>query len=286
MTRGGLIFAHNSRDIDYALLAVISGGLAKKHLNIPLTLITDESTLEWMHESNIWDKANSVFEKITIVDRPVTGNVRRLNDGTDSKTIPFINSTRADAWDLTPYDQTLLLDSDYLIFSDQLNNYWDLDSSVMISQSMNDIRGDRIGYLDKNVSETGVHLFWATNVMFTKNKESKLFFELVKDIKINYNQYSDVYRFDTRQYRNDIAFSVAKHFLDGFETNLSKTLPPLLTVIDRDMLWNVDDDKLLFLIAGPLTEGKYQVCAIKNTDVHIMNKQSIIRNKEKLLELI
>jgi hypothetical protein len=286
MTRGGLIFAHNSRDIDYALLAVISGGLAKKHLNIPLTLITDESTLEWMHESNIWDKANSVFEKITIIDRPVTGNVRRLNDGTDSKTIPFINSTRADAWDLTPYDQTLLLDSDYLIFSDQLNNYWDLDSSVMISQSMNDIRGDRIGYLDKNVSETGVHLFWATNVMFTKNKESKLFFELVKDIKINYNQYSDVYRFDTRQYRNDIAFSVAKHFLDGFETNLSKTLPPLLTVMDRDMLWNVDDDKLLFLIAGPLTEGKYQVCAIKDSDVHIMNKQSIIRNKEKLLELI
>jgi len=286
MTRGGLIFAHNSRDIDYALLAVISGGLAKKHLNIPLTLITDESTLEWMHESNIWDKANSVFEKITIIDRPVTGNVRRLNDGTDSKTIPFINSTRADAWDLTPYDQTLLLDSDYLIFSDQLNNYWDLDSSVMISQSMNDIRGDRIGYLDKNVSETGVHLFWATNVMFTKNKESKLFFELVKDIKINYNQYSDVYRFDTRQYRNDIAFSVAKHFLDGFETDLSKTLPPLLTVMDRDMLWNVDDDKLLFLIAGPLTEGKYQVCAIKDSDVHIMNKQSIIRNKEKLLELI
>jgi hypothetical protein len=286
MTRGGLIFAHNSRDIDYALLAVISGGLAKKHLNIPLTLITDESTVEWMHESNIWDKANSVFEKITIIDRPVTGNVRRLNDGTDSKTIPFINSTRADAWDLTPYDQTLLLDSDYLIFSDQLNNYWDLDSSVMISQSMNDIRGDRIGYLDKNVSETGVHLFWATNVMFTKNKESKLFFELVKDIKINYNQYSDVYRFDTRQYRNDIAFSVAKHFLDGFETDLSKILPPLLTVMDRDMLWNVDDDKLLFLIAGPLTEGKYQVCTIKDSDVHIMNKQSIIRNKEKLLELI
>jgi hypothetical protein len=286
MTRGGLIFAHNSRDIDYALLSIISGGLAKKYLDIPLTLVTDESTVEWMHESNIWNTANSVFEKITIVDRPVTDNARRLHDGLESKTIPFINSTRADAWDLTPYDQTLLLDSDYLIFSDQLNNYWDLDSSVMISQSMNDIRGDRIGFLDKNVSETGVHLFWATNVMFTKNKESKLFFELVKDIKINYNQYSDVYRFDSRQYRNDIAFSVAKHFLDGFETNLTNTLPSLLTVMDQDMLCDVDANKLLFLIAGPLTEGKYQVCAIKNTDVHIMNKQSIIRHKEKLLELI
>ena len=81
-------------------------------------------------------------------------------------------------------------------------------------------------------------------------------------------------------------YGVAKHFLDGFETNLTNTLPPLLTVMDHDMLWSVDDNKLLFLIAGPLTEGKYQACAIKDTDVHVMNKQSIIRNKEKLLELI
>jgi hypothetical protein len=286
MTRGGLIFAHNSRDVDYALLAVISGGLAKKHLEIPLTLVTDMSTVAWMKESQLWDKANSIFEKITVVERPVTDNTRRLNDGTDSKVVPFINADRASAWDLTPYDRTLLLDSDYLIFSDVLNNYWSLDDNVLISKSMNDIQGDRIGFLDKNVSETGVHLFWATNVIFTKNKESKNFFDLVKYVRDNYTQYSDIYRFDPRQYRNDIAFSVAKHFLDGFETNVDNSLPPLLTVIDKDMLYDVKDSKLLFLIADRLDPNKFTACSIKDQDVHIMNKQSIVRNKDKLLELI
>lgn len=286
MTRGGLIFAHNSRDVDYALLAVISGGLAKKHLGIPLTLITDMSTVAWMKESQIWDQANSVFERITTVERPITDNTRRLSDGKESKTVPFINADRATAWDLTPYDRTLLLDCDYLIFSDQLNNYWDIEESLLISKSMNDIRGDRVGFLDKNVSETGVHLFWATNVMFTKNQESKNFFDFVKYIRDNYNQYADIYRFDPRQFRNDIAFSVAKHFLDGFETNLQNTLPPILTVIDKDMLYDVKGEKLLFLIADNLNEDKFNACTITGQDVHVMNKQSIVRNKEKLLELI
>lgn len=286
MTRGGLIFAHNSRDVDYALLAVISGGLAKKHLGIPLTLITDMSTVAWMKESQIWDQANSVFERITTVERPITDNTRRLSDGKESKTVPFINADRATAWDLTPYDRTLLLDCDYLIFSNQLNNYWDIDESLLISKSMNDIRGDRASFLDKNVSETGVHLFWATNVMFTKNQESKNFFDFVKYIRDNYNQYADIYRFDPRQFRNDIAFSVAKHFLDGFETNLQNTLPSILTVIDKDMLYDVKGEKLLFLIADNLNEDKFNACSIKGQDVHVMNKQSIVRNKEKLLELI
>ena len=30
MTKGILIYAHNNRTVDYALMAVISGGLAKK----------------------------------------------------------------------------------------------------------------------------------------------------------------------------------------------------------------------------------------------------------------
>ena len=32
MKKGCLIFAHNNRQIDYSLLALISGGLAKKNL--------------------------------------------------------------------------------------------------------------------------------------------------------------------------------------------------------------------------------------------------------------
>jgi hypothetical protein len=41
MKKGALIFAHNSRDIDYALMAIISGGLVKKNLKVPVSLATD-----------------------------------------------------------------------------------------------------------------------------------------------------------------------------------------------------------------------------------------------------
>lgn len=108
MTRGAVIFAHNSRDVDYALLSMIAGGLAKKNLNVPVSLITDEFTADWMQTSNIFKKAASIFDQIIIIPKPQTDNTRRLNDGTSNKIVPFVNTNRDSIWDLTPYDRTLL----------------------------------------------------------------------------------------------------------------------------------------------------------------------------------
>ena len=286
MNKGCLIFAHNNRQIDYSLLAIISGGLAKKNLGVPVSLVTDQSTVDWMFEFGTLPKAKEIFEKIIIAERPVTNNTRRLSDGFETTTVPFINANRYSAWELTPYDRTLLLDSDFLIFSNELGQYWDVDTSMLIAHSMNDLRGDRVGVLDKNVSETGVHMYWATTVMFTKNAETKMFFDLVEHIKLNYKFYSDVYRFNPQQFRNDIAFSVAKHILDGYENFDSQCLPSLNTVIDKDILCDVNGSKLTFLVNDLHSQEKYLAISIKDRDIHIMNKQSIIRNSKQLLELI
>lgn len=287
MTRGALIFAHNSRDVDYAMCAIIAGGLAGKNLNIPVSLVTDDSTVEWMKTSGSYNRAETIFDKIILVEKPVTNNKRKLHDGATANIVPFVNSNRSNAWDLTPYDETLLLDSDYLIFSDTLNQYWDLADNVLISTAMNDIQGDRKSFLDNHVSETGVHLYWATTVMFKKNEQSKLFFDLVDNVKNNYSYFSDIYRFSNSQFRNDIAFSVAKHILDGFETDTKENLPPVLTTIDKDILHSVCEKtgKLTFLISNAPADRFYlaSTCGI---DVHIINKQSIIRNSNNLLELI
>ena len=56
MNRGILLYAHNSRDIDYLQMAMVSGGLAKKNLNLPVSIITDEATIEWAKESNNYKK--------------------------------------------------------------------------------------------------------------------------------------------------------------------------------------------------------------------------------------
>lgn len=286
MTKGVLIFAHNNPNVDYGLMAIIAGGLAKKNLNLPVSLVTDKWTIAWMKETSMWDKATDVFDKIIEVEKPVTKNSRILHDGFDSQVIPFENSNRFSAWDLTPYDKTLLIDSDYLIFSNSLNEYWDIDAPVMMSHSLNDITGERSGILDKRVGETGIHLFWATTVMFDKSQESRFFFKLVDFIKDNYKYYADLFRFNSKQFRNDIAFSVAKHIMNGFETDFVYTLPPVFSVFDKDILVDVKGNSLIFLIDKPQDCGSFWAATTTNTDVHIINKQSIIRHKDKLLEML
>jgi hypothetical protein len=286
MTNGVLLFAHNSPEVDYGLTAIIAGGLAKKNLEVPVSLVTDTGTLSWLKESEMLEKAKTVFDKILTVERPHTTNTRTLHDGFFGKEVPFVNSNRYSAWDITPYDRTLIIDSDYLIFSNSLNEYWDVDASVMVASAMNDIVGTRGKILDSKVSETGVQLFWATTVMFTKNEESKFFFQLVNFIKDNYSYYADLFRFDPRQYRNDIAFSIAKHIMNGFETEFVYTLPPVFTVFDRDILETVEGDRLTFLVDQTGTSGDFYAASISGVDVHIINKQSIIRHQAALLELI
>jgi hypothetical protein len=285
MTNGVVIIAHNNRQVDYARMALISGGFAKKNLKVPVSLITDESTVQWMHESKIYEKASNIFEKIILVDRPVIDNHRVLYDGTEVDNVPFINSNRFSAYDLSPYDRTLLIDSDFMIMSDNLNNYWNVDEDVLISESINDIQGNRIGVLDKWTSETGVHLYWATAVLFSKSEKSKLFFDLVKFIKENYKYYADLFRFKSAQYRNDISFSIAKHILDGFEKS-NMSLPPLLTIQDKDIIEKIDDGKLIVCIKNLNDPDSFYLGSIKNQDVHIMNKQSIIRCYDQFERLL
>jgi hypothetical protein len=260
--------------------------LAKKNLNLPVSLVTDNSTLLSLEENILLDKAYSIFDKIIITDSFESTNKRVLKDGNDKIVVPFINGNRSSAWDLTPYDRTLLIDVDYLIMSSNLNTYWDVDEDFLISREFNDIFSEkRISYSDRYVSNFGVHLYWATTIMFTKNENSRLMFNLVKEIKDNYRIFSNVYQYDSRQYRNDISFSIAKHVLDGYETNFSNTLPPVLTVQDKDILVEVNNNKLLFLIDENYN-NEYVACSVSDTDIHVMNKKSILRNAEKLLGMI
>lgn len=287
MNKGIVVFAHNNRNIDYALMSIISGGLAKKHLNVPVSLITDNSTIEWMKSSNIYDKALGIFENIILTDRPITNNSRLLFDGDIKEIVPFNNFNRDDVWELTPYDRTLLIDSDYFILSDNLNEFWNIDSDLLIAESITDVVNDtRLGYLDKNVSETGVKMHWATTVMFTKNKKTKAFFETVKLIKENYSMFGDIYRFNSFQYRNDIAFSIARHIFDGFNELAIYSLPSIFTTSDKDLLEDVRSDGNLIFLTSERFDNNYFPISIKNRDVHIMNKQSITRNADKFLELI
>ncbi len=286
MTRGILIFAHNSPALDYGLMAIIAGGLAKKNLGLPVSLVTDKGTLSWITSSGLEAKLNSVFDNVIEVEYPYTENKRNLHDGFMHQTVPFINGNRCDAYSLTPYDNTLLIDSDFLIFTDNLNEYWNIESSVMLGSAINDILEERPGYLDKRVSESSIPLLWATTVMFRKNKESEFFFKLIDFIKSNYVYFADLFRFNPLQYRNDIAFSIAKHILSGYEIENVYNLPAVTSTLDKDILLEIDKTGKMIILMNPNDDGNFKASKIIDTDIHIMNKQSIIRNSDRLMELI
>lgn len=279
MNNGVVIAVFNNREIDYARISLISGFLAKTNLKVPVSMITDQSTVDWMAESKIYDMAKGIFDKLIITERPITGNQRFIRNGTlDKKTVPFINENRSSVWDLTPYDKTLLIDSDYLIFSDVLSQYWESEDSYLIAKGIRDIRGDRLGYHDLYISDTGPELRWATTVMFTKNSESQKFFRTIDFVRENYSYFADLYGFVAANYRNDISFSIADHMLSGFRPSKDNFLPNVLTAQDIDIVDSIDIDGVRILINDPISGSDGVLSVVKNLDVHLMNKNSIVEN--------
>lgn len=271
MNRGILIVAHDTEQIEYSTISVIAARLASRSLSVPVSLITDTDTLENLKSNFSIEKE---FDKVILTEKPEKGNVRIINgEVTDT----FLNFNRPDVFHLTPYDKTLLIDSDLLIFTDRFNQYWENNQSVIICKSMIDHTSFRLQDPDKRVSDIGPELKWATAVMFDKSKESRIFFDLVKHIKDNYIYYSDIYNFVPFQYRNDLAFTIAEHTLyqqDPFRISL----PSLNFSLFEEKLLSVDGSKIKFLLKGNET-----VLTIQDTDVHIMNKLDILKFKDNFL---
>lgn len=287
MNNGILMFVYNNRDIDYARSSLVSGFLAKKNLQVPVSIITDVSTVSWMKESNIFHLAEKLFDKIIITDRPSNLNYRNIRNGNmDKKNVLFLNNNRCKIWELTPYHKTLLIDSDFLIYSTRLNEYWNVDSSILISSCMKDIQGERYGYHDIFVSDTSPKLRWATTVMFTKNEESRIFFDFVEYVRDNYQYFSDLYNFPSEQYRNDISFSIAQHTLSGFDNSIDYFLPPILTVQDIDDIQDMGADFVRIYINDSRNNQDSFLCNLQDVDVHVMNKNAIVKHFDKFERLL
>jgi hypothetical protein len=264
-SKGILIYAHNNELIDYIKLAAVSSQLATHHLNLPVSLVTDTLSL---NNTAVLDIKN-YFEHIILVDSPNITNKRIVNNTICS----FLNSNRSSAWNLTPYDQTLLIDADYFIFTNKLNQYWNIDQSFLISSGVDYFVDDYLGIGDQYIDETSIPMRWATTLMFTKNQESKLLFDLVSFIKDNQPYYSSLYGFDTRMFRNDIAFSIACHILNGLLSIDNYMLPKIKTIRSQSKILNLKKNSV---VKAVLTESQPIIIESTNNDVHFLNKLDLL----------
>jgi hypothetical protein len=56
-------------------------------------------------------------------------------------------------------------------------------------------------------------------------------------------------------------------------------------MLDTDVLYTVKNNKLQLLIS-PKLDSNYCAASLHGVDLHVMNKQSLIRNKKQLLGMI
>jgi uncharacterized protein YuzE len=57
-------------------------------------------------------------------------------------------------------------------------------------------------------------------------------------------------------------------------------------VFDQDVLIDVDSKGKLIITTDFENSGDYVAATIQNTDIHIMNKQSILRHTDSLMRLL
>ncbi len=289
MSRGILFYAHNNRTIDYGKIALANSCLIKKHMkNNSVTIVTDEGTANWLYKAYDKDFVDSKIDNIMVERRRNTPNKKRYYDTRYSKQVEtFYNINRHNSFNYSPYDETLILDVDYMICNNQFDMCWDLDYDIQINRHSKDIFSTRKFEEFSRIGEQSINFYWATAVFFRRTKEAEMLFDTVNHVQQNYQYYKLLYHFDAPTFRNDFAFSIAIHLLNGMaNNNFVKPLPvPFLQHSHGfDDFIDVEGTKFKFLLEKPNNPGDYLVCQTQDTNIHVMNKFALNRLSDKIIK--
>ena len=258
---GVLLFAYDNESIKYTELAKLCALLVRKHLpNTGVTLVTD-------------NLIEGPFDDVIILEAGDSNRrtFRTPNGGTEEVT--WHNKTRPQAYDLTPYEKTLLLDVDYLMFNNSLQWLFQSDKELICHNIAYDIT-DKDSFIDdKLLHWSSIPMLWATVLYFTKNDTAREFFNLVKLVQDNYQYYYNLYNFKMGPYRNDYAISIAYNLLN-LEHYL---LDPLFTLPSQYSIDTVREDGVVTYMFDD------KVSYVKNTNIHVMNKHSILEHIDEIL---
>lgn len=288
MTRGVLMYAHNNAEIDYLKIASANALLVKHNLNVPVTIVTDSGSYNWAVQSLGKELVDKCFDTVVIVDPDYNFDNKRSYSDTvfSTKTLQFYNCNHWQAFELSPYDETLFIDADYYVMSSALCNCWGSDADVMINHRIIDL-GMATEPKSIFIDDFGIRQYWATVIYFKKTDYAKFMFELVGHIQHNYGYYRNLYYFSNGMYRNDYAFSIAIHMLNGFSDDkfavLELPITGLLMSWDTDDIYRINGVNDITMYAAKPTKDTYTLVRVKNQDIHIMNKWAAARASDELM---
>jgi hypothetical protein len=196
-SRGVVLFAFNTNTVDYELIAKRASKLITHTLNLPVTVLTE-----------------------------MTGTQTNTRLGYAHGT-QWFNGDRYRAYELSPYDETLLLDSDYLVLDNALSKTLDSTVDYNIMTDNQNFHQTMTG----NMGEMSLDYVWATAIAFKKTTKSKLLFDLVGRVQNNYGYYCKLYNIRRSNFRNDYAFAIADNIINGYTA--SPGIPWAMLTVDK-----------------------------------------------------
>jgi len=245
--RGFLLFNHNSH-INYSTLAARCIEQLKHHMpDIPVAV----AGFPVMNADG-----NYVNVKKFENNRKVFGNQAK----------PWHNLSRVQAYELSPFENTIVLDTDYMATSNALEKLFDCDQPLQMHRAWYDIRNTTVENIRMGKSE--LDMFWATVLKFRKCDQVAKFFTLWQSVLHNWKYYADLYYISKHIVRNDFAVTIALHQLNNHNDCSHCEIPwPIHTTRDMISVQGLTRDKI-FLFDN---HGQFTV----KFDCHILNKESL-----------
>jgi hypothetical protein len=240
-SRGIVAFAINTDTTDYVGIANRTLKLASKVLGLPYTIITDVPGME----NNRYD----------------------IDQG---KFVQWNNASRYMAYELSPYDETIVIDADYLIFDNGLNRLFKTEFDWQI---MKQARGLTQTF-ETAMGPTSLPYVWATVFAFRKTERARTYFNLIKRIQDNYGYYKSLYNIEQRNYRNDYAFAIADIIMNGYTYNPAGIPGPMLNV-DQPVTSITQKDNMFVI------RDNSRAYVVPRTNLHVMSKAYLLSDQFK-----
>lgn len=262
MTQGAVIFAFNNEQIDYVSMARWNAHNIRRHLNIPVCLITDTQ-----HQDL------SGFDKVICVGPPSLGTPNKRYFSDYDTNVTWHNLNRMDAYSLSPWDQTLVLDADYVVASDQLSLLFDSNHDFLAHRTGYDIAGqcDFVGL--NNFGKHNMPMSWATVMYFSKNSTAKSVFDIMVMVKNNWKHYRNIYNITQGTYRNDFALSIALGIVDGHTLQHPSIPWGLASLMPQYGLQQLDKDS--YRVEFDTANNQTRWVQLDNQDFHAMGKKQL-----------
>jgi len=260
MTAGVVIFAFNNEHIDYLAMAEWTTRNVHRHLDLPVCVITNKSEIP----------TNYTFDCVVQTTATDT-HWRHFKDF--NKNATWYNSNRVDAYELSPWDQTLVLDADYVVASDQLRRLFVVDQDFLCHRWAYEVTGLNNFNENNYFGQHKMPMSWATVMLFRRSRTADLIFQSMQMIRQHWQHYLDLYGIAKRTYRNDMALSIAMNIVDG-HTLTQPTIPwPLISLDAVHPLTQLSPDSYRVDFVTP--DNKHKWIVLEYQDFHAMGKQHL-----------